>query len=335
MRTAEALYGMTPDGHPVKIFTLENGRGVRVSVISYGAAIVSVEVPGRNGTRANIILSHRSIEEYVKGKEYFGCVLGRFANRITAGRFTIDGVESTLACNDGPNHIHGGRRGFDKVIWAGKLFTGTARAGIRWTHTSPSGDEGYPGRMNVTLEYTLSEASELSFEYWARTNSATPINITNHTYWNLAGSKNMLDHELTLNCPWYLPTDIGHVPTGEVRPTAGTPFDFTTAKPIARDIGAVPGGYDHCMVIGKSPGALGLAAIVGDPSSGRSMKIWTTKPGVQLYSGNLLEGDEYPRHSGFCLETQNFPDSPNRGHFPTAILRPGETYHHRTVHELS
>ncbi len=335
MTTAESIYGRTSDGRPVKIFTMENGRGVRISAISYGATIVSVEVPDSTGTRTNIVRGLSSLDEYLKCTEFFGCIVGRFANRITGGRFVIDDIEYTLVRNEGSNHIHGGLRGFDKVTWGAKLFKRGDIAGIRFTHTSPSGDGGYPGRMKITLEYTLSEVNVLAFEYWASTDAATPVNLTNHSYWNLAGSKNVLDHELTLNCPWYLPTDAGHVPTGEVRPAAGTPFDFSASKPLGHDMSAVPGGYDHCMVVGKAPGALGFVATIRDPASGRSMKVWTTEPGVQLYSGNLLDRAEHPRHSALCLETQHFPDSPNRGHFPTAILRPGETYHHKTVHELA
>lgn len=334
MTAAESHYGKAPDGRPVKIFTLENGRGVRVQAISWGATLVSVEVPDGSGNRGNIVLGHRSMDEYSNNTEFFGCLVGRFANRIAGGKFTLDGVDYTLARNDGANHLHGGVRGFDKVVWAAKLFKRGAVAGVRWSHTSPAGDEGYPGKLKLTAEYSLSETNELVFEYWATTDAPTPVNLTNHTYWNLAGSKSVLDHELTLNCPWYLPSDEGLIPTGEVRPVAGTPFDFSPAKPIGRDLAAVPGGYDHCMVVGKGPGSLGLVASVRDPSSGRSMKVWTTKPGVQLYTGNFLQGDEHPKHAGFCLETQHFPDAPNRGHFPNAILRPGETYHHRTVHEL-
>jgi aldose 1-epimerase len=336
MKTTETRYGTAPDGSAVKQLILETSRGARVSAISYGATLTSVEMPDRSGNRANVILSHRSMEGYAMNAEFFGAFVGRFANRISGGRFALDGREYSLARNDGANHIHGGLRGFDKINWSGKLFKKGDSAGIRWTGTSANGDEGYPGRLKVTFEYVLTENNVFSFEYWAEADAPTPVNLTNHSYWNLAGAGTILDQEISFNCPFYLPSTPELIPTGEVLATAGTPFDFSIAKKIGKDIAAIPGGgYDHCLVIDKTAGTLALACTARDPVSGRTMRVSTTKPGIQFYTGNFLQGDEHPRHSGFCLETQHFPDAPNRGHFPSAILRPGQVYHHRTVHEFS
>jgi aldose 1-epimerase len=335
MKTTETRYGTAPDGSAVKLYTLSTSAGARMSAISYGATLTAVEMPDRAGKVGSVMLSHHSMEEYAKNTEFFGAFVGRFANRISGGRFTLDGREYTLARNDGANHIHGGLRGFDKIVWSGRLFKKGDAAGIRWTGTSADGDEGYPGRLKVTMEYLLTERNELSFEYWAETNQPTPVNLTNHSYWNLAGAGTILDQDISFNCPFYLPSTSELIPTGEVLKTAGTPFDFSSAKRIGRDIASVPGGYDHCLVIGKTAGTLGLACTAHDPVSGRTMRVSTTKPGIQFYTGNFLTGDEHPRHGGFCLETQHFPDAPNRGHFPSSILRPGEVYHHRTVHEFS
>jgi aldose 1-epimerase len=336
MQAVESVVGTAPDGKKLRRFTLSNSRGMRVSAITLGATLVEVSVPDRGGAAVNVTLAHAPLERYARNSEFFGCIAGRFANRIARGRFSLDGREYTLACNNGENHLHGGVRGFDKASWNGKIIRRADAAGIRWTHTSPDGDEGYPGTLKVTVDYVLTEDNTLSFEYWAVTDKPTPVNLTNHSYWNLAGgSGTILSQEMTFNCPFYLPVDAGLIPTGEVLKTAGTPFDFAAARSIGRDIGAVPGGYDHCMVIAKNTGALGLAATARDPASGRSMQVWTTMPGVQFYTANFLGGNPYPRNAGFCLETQMFPDSVNRGHFPSCILRRGETYHHLTVHKFS
>jgi aldose 1-epimerase len=310
---------------------------MRVKAINLGATLIEVSVPDRGGTAANVILAHAPMERYTRNAEFFGCIAGRFANRIARGRFSLDGKEYTLACNNGANHLHGGLRGFDKANWKGKIIKRKDAAGIRWTCTSPDGEEGYPGTLKVTVDYMLTEENTLSFEYWAVTDKPTPVNLTNHSYWNLGGaaSTTILAQEVTFNCPFYLPVDEGLIPTGEILKTAGTPFDFATAKSIGRDIAGVPGGYDHCLVIAKEAEALGLAATARDPASGRSMQVWTTKPGIQFYSANFLEGNPYPRHAGFCLETQMFPDSVNQGHFPSCIVRPGSGYHHLTVHKFS
>jgi aldose 1-epimerase len=329
-------YGTDADGREVGRFVLENSRGMRVSAIGYGATITEVLVPGRGGS-ANVALGYATLEAYRAGSAFLGCIVGRFANRIRDGRFFLDGRECTLARNDGVNHIHGGTRGFDKALWAGKLFRKANAAGVRWSYTSRDGEEGYPGTLKVIAEYALSEDCELSLEYWASSDRPTPVNLTNHSYWNLAGagSGTVLAQEIAFHCPWYLPVNEQLLPTGEILKTAGTPFDFAAFKRIGRDLAAVPGGYDHCMVIGKPPGAFDLVCTVRDNASGRAMEVRTTTPGVQFYTGNFLVGAPFPRHAGFCLETQHFPDSPNFGHFPSCIVRPGEPYHHLTVHAFS
>jgi aldose 1-epimerase len=337
MKATEILVGRSADGQKVKRFVLESARGVSVQAVGYGASIVSVTVPDAKGRTANVVLSYGDPALYEANPAYFGCMVGRFGNRIRGGRFTLDGTEHSLACNDGANHLHGGIQGFQRKVWAGKLIRAAEAVGIRWSCVSPAGEEGYPGTLRVRAEYVLTERGELVLEYWAATDAATPVNLTNHAYFNLAGagSGTVLGHEACFNAPFYLPVDDSLIPTGEVIRTAGTPFDFSSSKPIGRDIGSVPGGYDHCYVVGKTFSSLGLAATVRDPVSGRSLQVWTTKPGVQFYTGNFLDGTYFPRHGGFCLETQLFPDSVNVGHFPSCILRPGETYHHKTVYAFS
>jgi aldose 1-epimerase len=351
MKTSVSLFGTMPDGRKVEQFTIDNGNGMSISAIAYGATLTAVNAPDRTGKVENVILFLDSLEEYRQKSPFFGALVGRFANRITRGRFTLDGTSYTLACNDvygaGPNavsnHLHGGTVGFDKVLWKAKPFTRKDAAGIRWTHTSPDGDEGYPGTLKMTAEYTLTEANELSFEYWATADKATPVNLTNHAYWNLAGAGagtgTVLDQEILFNCPFYLPVDGSLMPTGEVLSVKGTPFDFTTAKPIGRDIAAVKGGYDHCLVLAQAGD--GLVCRARDPVSGRAMECRTTKPAVQFYTGGFLDGSlgakgrKYPLWGAFTLETEFFPDCVNIRHFPSCILRPGQTYHHRTVHSFS
>jgi aldose 1-epimerase len=344
VKTSEAIFAVMPDGRRVSELTVENSIGMSFKAITYGAAITSVRIPDKQGVVENVTLGVDTLDEYRRKPMYLGAIVGRFANRIARGRFLLDGLEYSLACNDrqksapdaAPNHLHGGITGFDKVLWSAKIFREKRSAGIRWTYTSRDGEEGYPGSLKVMASYALTESGELIFEYRAVTDAPTPVNITNHAYWNLGGegAGTVHDHQISFRCPFYLPVDIGLIPTGEILKTAGTPFDFSELKPIGRDIAKVPGGYDHCLVIGKPAGAFGRACTVRDPRSGRAMEVWTTEPGIQFYTGNSLDGEPFPPHGAFCLETQHFPDSVNIGHFPSCILEPGRIYHHKTVHKF-
>ena len=336
MQASQSRYGTTADGHAVTEFRLEGARGIRVHLIDHGATVTAVMVPDRSGKVANVCLGYDSLAGWEQNPSFFGCIVGRVANRIRNGRFTLDGTTYELARNTGEHHLHGGNKGFNKYVWKSKLIRAADRATVRFSHVSPDGDEGYPGTLTAVAEYSLTDAGELSFEYWATTKKATPVNLTNHAYWNLAGagSGTILGQEIELDCPFYLPVDGGLMPTGEILRTAGTPFDFSQFKAIGRDISAVKGGYDHCFVLGKRAEELGLVGTARDPVSGRAMEVRTTMPGVQLYTGNFLDGSTFPQHAAFCLETQWFPDSVNIGHFPPVILRPGQTYHHRTVHRF-
>jgi aldose 1-epimerase len=342
-----------PDGRKVIQFTVENSRGASFSAIAYGATLTAVNVPDRRGSFENVILFLDTLEEYRQKSPFFGALVGRFANRITKGKFVLDGMGYNLACNDvfgaGPNavsnHLHGGNVGYDKVLWNAKPFSKKDAAGVRWTYTSRDGEEGFPGTLKIAATYTLTESNELSFEYWATTDKPTPVNLTNHAYWNLAGagagSGTVLEQELTFSCYFYLPVDNSLLPTGEIRSVKGTPFDFTTAKQIGRDIGKVQGGYDHCLILKQAGSGFDLVCKARDPQSGRAMECWTTKPSVQFYTGGFLDGSlsakgrQYPRWSAFTLETEFFPDCVNISHFPSCILRPGQTYHHLTTHRFS
>jgi aldose 1-epimerase len=350
MRTSESVFGAMPDGRQVKRFTVENSRGISFSAMTYGATLTAVNVPDTVGRAENVILFLDSLEDYRTRSPFFGALVGRFANRITRGKFTLDGHEYALACNDvygaGPNavsnHLHGGKVGYDKVLWGARPFTRKGAAGIRWSYTSRDGEEGYPGTLKITAEYTLTEANQLSFEYWAVTDKPTPVNLTNHAYWNLAGAGagtgTVLEQELMLDCPFYIPVDSSLMPTGEVLSVKGTPFDFTTAKPIGRDIAKVSGGYDHCFVKRQGGGGPGLLCRARDPRSGRTMEVHTDQPGVQVYTGGFLDGSlgasgrKYPLNGAFTLETELLPDCVNLPHFPSCILRPGQSYHHLTTH---
>lgn len=340
MKTQKQPYGRMPDGTPVDKYSLSNSRGLAAEIITYGGTLVSLSMPDRRGKSANVNLGFDTLEEYPAKSPFFGALVGRFANRITRGKFALEGRQYQLACNDGPNHLHGGVKGYDKVVWKAKPFQEKSSAGVAFSYTSPDGEEGYPGTLRMTIAYRLTEENELSFEYSARTDQPTPVNLTQHSYWNLAGAGLVLDHELTLDCPFYIPVDSELMPTGEVLAVRGTPMDFTTAKPIGRDIGKVTGGFDHCWVAGRADRSFKRIAVLYEPSGGRGMEVWTTMPGVQFYSGNFLNGlpgaggAVYNRHAGLCLETEFFPDAVNRPHFPSCILHPGEVYSHKTTHRF-
>jgi aldose 1-epimerase len=341
-----ATFGKTADGQEVKVHTLANLHGLRVRLIDYGATLISVETPDRSGKNANITLGFKTLDGYLQRHPFFGSTAGRYANRIAGGKFTLDGKTYTLATNNGPNHLHGGKKGFDAVLWKPEPVTGPDFVGVKFSYISPDGEEGYPGTLNATVTYTLSNANVLRFEYAATTDKPTVVNLTNHTYWNLsgAGSGDILGHELMLAADKYLPIDDTSIPTGELASVKGTPFDFTTPHMIGERIGELKKdphktkGYDHCFVLRGQQSKLELAARVREPKSGRVMEVYTTEPGVQLYCANFLGGETaggYKQHDAFCLETQHYPDSPNKPEFPSTVIRPGETYRTTTEHRFS
>lgn len=343
MHISKKPFGQLPDGRQVDLYTCRNVHGLSMDLMTRGATVVAVRTPDRDGKMANINGGFSSLKGYLGEYPYFGATVGRYANRIAKGRFTLDGKTYTLATNDGPNHLHGGVVGFNRVLWQAKPVRTDHSVGVIFTYTSADGEEGYPGNLKVTVVYSLTNADEMRIEYTATTDKATPINLTNHCYWNLhgAGSGTILDHVLMLNADKYLPVDATLIPTGALADVANTPFDFTRPHKIGQMIGQVKGdppGYDHCYVLRPHGDKLALAARVIDPASGRVMEIRTTQPAIQFYSGNFLDGEAqnagYKRHDAFCLETEHYPDSPNHPEFPSVILRPGATYHQVTVHRF-
>jgi aldose 1-epimerase len=337
-------FGTTPTGEAVELITLANATGMKVRVMTYGGIILSLKVPDRSGNLGDVVLGYDSLASYLRDSPYFGAIVGRYGNRIAKGRFTLHGTTYQLATNNGPNHLHGGVRGFDKVVWAAEPFQGNSGSGVRLTYTSPDSDEGYPGALQAMVTYTLTDRNELILDYEATTNRATPVNLTQHSYFNLAGSSDILGHELTLAAERFTPVDPTLIPTGETAPVAGTPFDFRTPHLIGARIGDDDeqlrrgGGYDHNFVLTRTGRGLALAARLADSVSGRTLEIRTTEPGIQFYSGNFLDGSitgkgsvVYHHRTGLCLETQHFPDSPNQPGFPSTILEPGQSYRSRTV----
>ena len=344
VQISERPFGQMPDGTVVTAFSLTNADGLKATFIELGGTLVSLEVPDRDGNLADVVLGCDSIETYLDYGPFFGCIAGRYANRIAKGKFSIDGTEYTLATNNAPNHLHGGNVGFDKVLWKGMPFATEEGPGVRFTYLSKDGEEGYPGNLQCSVTYTLTNNNELKIAYQAETDKATTVNLTHHSYFNLAGhdTGSILGTELMINASRYTPVDDTLIPTGELAPVFATPFDFTTAHPIQDKFGEVPGGYDLNYVLNKTTGWLELAARAVDPGSGRVMEVLTTEPGIQLYTGNYLNasfagknGATYPKNSGFCLETQRFPDTPNHPNFPPAILRPGDKYSHLTIYRFS
>ncbi|PYP60635.1 MAG: galactose-1-epimerase [Gemmatimonadetes bacterium] len=354
---ARKPFGATARGEAVSVYTLKNAHGIELRVLDYGGIIVSLRVPDRNGRLDDVVLGFDSLGDYERGSPYFGALIGRYGNRIARGRFTLDGRTYTLATNNGPNHLHGGARGFDKVVWAAAPFERGDSVGLVLNYTSPDGEEGYPGTLRATVTYTLTNANQLIFDYHATTDRATPVNLTQHSYFNLAGDGkgDILGHVVTLNADRFTPVDSTLIPTGEIRSVAGTPFDFRTPTAIGaridRDDEQLRNGrgYDHNFVLDKGgiggKGGIGeditLAARVYEPTSGRVMEISTTEPGLQFYSGNFLDGTlrgkqgvVYRHRYGFAMETQHFPDSPNKPAFPSTILRPGEDYRTRTIYRF-
>lgn len=349
VKVSKTPFGTTKDGTNVDLYTLENSGGMKATITNYGGIVTQLHVPDRNGNHGDVVLGYEQLSSYIKASPYFGCITGRYANRIAKGRFSIDGKSYRLATNNGANHLHGGDIGFDKRVWTATEVKGLGKAGIALTYTSPDGEEGYPGNLATTVTYWLTSKNELQIDYLAKTDKATPVNLTHHSYFNLAGagSGTILDHEVQLFADSFVPTDDENIPLGALRPVAGTPFDFLTPHKIGERIGqrnsqlSVGKGYDHNWVINSGRG-LSLAARVHDPSSGRVMEVLTDQPGIQFYTGNFLDGSNvgkggkvYRHRHGFCLETQKFPDSPNQPAYPSAQLNPGETYTHTCVYRFS
>ena len=335
-------FGKTKSGAEVTKYTLTNTNGMKATVMDYGAILLSLEVPDREGNISEVTLGFDTVTEYEDNSPYFGATVGRYANRIAGGKFTLDGKDYQLAINDGPNHLHGGLVGFDKVIWIAEPFSTGDELGVKFTYTSKDGEEGYPGTLKVTMRYTLTNSNELKFSYEAETDKPTVLNITNHTYWNLAGEGSILDHEVTINADQYTPVDATLIPLAEHAKVAGTPMDFTSTHTIGERIDQVEGGYDHNYLLNRTGEGLVLAARIYDPKSGRVMEVTTDQPGLQLYSGNFLDGSfpgrggvVYEKHAALCLETDKFPNSPNRPDFPSVVLLPGERYTHNTVHKFT
>jgi len=345
-------FGTTPGGESVDLVTLRSPGGIELDIITYGATVTRLLTPDRDGESADIVLGHDHLQSYLMGTPYFGAVVGRYGNRIALGRFSLEGAEYTLAVNNGPNHLHGGLTGFDKVVWKADPYSNEKEAGVVLSYVSPDGEEGYPGELSVQVTYALTAGGDLRIDYEATTDAPTVVNLTHHGYWNLAGhgAGDILEHELAVNASRFTPVDETLIPTGERRSVDGTPFDFREPAAIGARIDdddeqlAFGGGYDHNFVLDgwNGDGALRSAAVLHDPVSGRTMEVLTTEPGIQFYSGNFLDGSDlgkdgvvYERRTGLCLETQHFPNSPNQPDFPSTILRPGETYRSTTVYRFS
>lgn len=345
---SSAPFGQTKAGDDATLFTLSNSHGLEMTVTNYGGIITTLKTPDRDGALDDIVLGYDTIDGYLADSPYFGSLIGRYGNRIANGRFTLDGTDYALAVNNGPNHLHGGIVGFDKVLWDAVSEMTSEGPSIVLTYTSPDGEEGYPGTLSVTVRYTLNNDNELVIDYEATTDKPTPVNLTQHTYFNLSGAKSpILDHHLTLNASRFTPVDATLIPTGELRSVEGTPFDFREATTIGARIGddneqlTFGGGYDHNWVLDQAESGLTKAAVLSHAATGRTVEVLTQEPGVQFYSGNFLDGSltgkgvQYTHRMGLCLETQHFPDSPNQDGFPSTILRPGDVYNTQTVYRFS
>jgi len=340
-------FGKTSEGTPVDLYVLTNDKGMTGKITNHGGIVTELHVPDRDGKLADVVLGFDNLDDYLKGHPFFGCLVGRVTNRIARGRFTLDGKEYKLATNNGPNTLHGGLKGFDKVVWKAESFKDEKGVGVRLKYISKDGEEGFPGTLSTTVTYTLTDDNALRIDYKATTDKATPVNLTNHSYFNLAGhgAGTILDHDLMIAADKYTPVDETLIPTGKIEPVRGTPLDFTATTRIGKrieQVGGNPTGYDHNYVLrqgeGKGPW---LAARVTEPKSGRILEVHTTEPGVQLYTGNFLDGKVkgkggavYKKHAGLCLETQHFPDAVNHKNFPSIILEPGKTYTQTTVYRF-
>jgi aldose 1-epimerase len=346
----KAAFGETKDGQAVDLYTLTNAKGLVAKIMTYGGTVVELKVPGRGGKLGDIVLGFDNLSDYEEKSPYFGCIIGRYGNRIGKAKFSIDGKEYILEANDGEQHLHGGLKGFDKVVWNAESVTVDNGVGLKLHYLSKDMEGGYPGNLDVTVTYTLTNDNELKIDYSATTDKPTICNLTNHCYFNLAGQGNgdILGHELMFNSDYFTPVDKNLITTGELVPVKGTPFDFTVLTAIGKGVDAndeqikFGGGYDHNWVLKKQSDEMSLAAKVYEPTTGRVMEIYTNEPGLQFYSGNFLdgsltgkEGKVYKHRYAFCLETQHYPDSPNKPEFPSVVLRPGQKYHTTTIHKFS
>ena len=333
------VFGKLTDGREVHVFTLTNDAGVEARIMNFGGTVLSLKVPDRNGTMGDVVLGFDTLEAYLRKSPYFGCLIGRYGNRIAGGKFVLNGKTYSLAANNGVNSLHGGTTGFDKVVWAATTKMTPNGPALGLNYVSKDGEEGYPGRLSVTAVYTLTDDNALSLDFTAVTDQDTVVNLTHHSYFNLACKGDVLDHVVTMNCEQFTPINEGLIPTGELRAVEGTPFDFRKPGKIGARIDSADqqmrygGGYDHNWVINKPAGKLGLAATVVEPVSGRMMDVLTTEPGTQFYTGNFLDGTltgkqgwVYQARNGFCFEPQHYPDSPNHPDFPSTVLKPGQTY---------
>ncbi len=346
----QQAFGRTADGESVDLYTLTNANGCEVKITNYGGILVALRVPDRKGKIDDVVLGYDTLEEYLKDHPYFGALIGRYGNRIAGGTFHLDGVTVTLATNNGPNHLHGGLKGFDKVVWQAEMVEGQDRVALSLSYLSKDGEEGYPGNLSVKVTYSLTRDNELEIDYWATTDQPTVVNLTHHSYFNLAGAGtgDILGHEIAIRGDRFLAIGAGLIPTGELRSVQGTPMDFTTPAIIGARIDGddeqlrLGGGYDHTWVLNSPDRSPAWAARVYEPTTGRVMEVFTTEPGLQFYTGNFLDGTlrgkggrTYEHRYGFCLETQHFPDSPNHDHFPSTVLEPGQTYRHTTIYKFS
>ncbi|MHC2990981.1 aldose epimerase [Pontibacter sp. HJ8] len=343
MEIKKEPFGTAPDGQEVYLYTLTNAGGMTVKITNYGAIVTSILAPDKKGTMGQVVLGFDSLAGYIPNEPHFGGIAGRFANRIAKGTFTLDGQEYKVTINDAPNHLHGGNTGFDRVVWTAEELAD--QNAIRLTYLSKDGEEGYPGNLQAVVTYTLTEDNGLKIDYEATTDKATPVNLTNHSYFNLSGgkAKDILNHLVTINADQYTAVDKTLIPTGELPQVKGTPYDFTTPQPVGTRINNLQGyGYDLNYVIRNGGDTLTHAATVEEPTSGRVLKVYTTQPGIQLYTGYHLNGSlrghnnmVYNRYAGLCLEAQHYPDSPNQENFPSAIIRPGEKYRETTIYKFS
>jgi aldose 1-epimerase len=338
----------TADGQPVTLYTLHNSKGAEARICNYGGIVVSLKMPDRNGVFGDVVLGYDKLEDYIKVTPYFGALIGRYGNRIAKGHFTLDGVTYTLVTNNYPNALHGGTKGFDKRVWQARSYDSPAGPKLVLTYTSKDGEEGYPGNLSVKAIYTLTEDNGLRLDYAATTDKDTVLNLTQHSYFNLAGKGDILGHVVEMPADRFTPVDSTLIPTGELRPVAGTPFDFRTPTAIGARIGQADeqlkfgGGYDHNWVFNKTIGDLTMLTRVTEATTGRVLEVWSTEPGLQFYSGNFLDGTitgkggwVYQFRNGFCMEPQHYPDSPNHPNFPTVVLKPGQTYQNTIIYRFA